>query len=246
MYQPLLLLVDDDVELVEMMREFLEPEGFTVDVAHNGAAFRAAAPAADLIILDVMLPGGSGFELLKEFRTRSAVPVIMLTAKDNDIDRVVGLEIGADDYVSKPFNPRELVARVRAVLRRTAGEAKTASGPPPAQPGTAAAGSSIMVSDVVLDPASRIARCRGQLLDLTSAEFNLLEFFLRKAGQVVGRDELSLATFGRQDVTKVDRNVDTLVSKLRRKLDPDEGIEFRIKTVRNAGYIYTLTADKGS
>jgi DNA-binding response OmpR family regulator len=244
MDQPILLLVDDDVELVEMMREFLEPEGFTVEVAHNGATFRAAAPAADLIILDVMLPGGSGFELLKEFRTRSAVPVIMLTAKDNDIDRVVGLEIGADDYVSKPFNPRELVARVRAVLRRTGSESKLASKFPPTQPGVPSTGSWITVGDVVLDPASRMARCRVQLLDLTSAEFNLLEFFLRKAGRVVSRDELSMAAFGRQDVTKIDRNVDTLVSKLRRKLDPDEVIEFRIKTVRNAGYIYTVTAHK--
>ena len=235
MKPPRLLLVDDDVDLVEMMREYLEPEGFVIGAAHDGAAFWAAEPAAaDLVILDVMLPGRSGFELLKDLRKRSEVPVIMLTAKDNDVDRVVGQEIRADHNVSKPFNPRELMARVRAVLRRTGGEARA--------PGAAAL---MAVGDVELDPSSREAWCRGQLLELTTAEFNLLDAFLRKAGDVVGRDDLSHAAFGRQTGTKVDRNVDTLVSKLRRKLDPVEGIEHRIKTVRNAGYIYVLPTGNG-
>jgi len=236
---PRLLLVDDDVELIEMMREYLEPEGFTVAAAHDSAGFWGATPdTADLIILDVMLPGRSGFELLKELRKRSEVPVIMLTAKDNDVDRVVGLEIGADDYVSKPFNPRELVARVRAVLRRTKAEPKAAAEP--------ACTPRLVIDDVELDGAARQAWCRNALLDLTSAEFSLLEFFLGKAGQVVGRDELSQAAFGRQNGNKIDRNVDTLVSKLRRKLDPDESTEYRIKTVRNAGYIYVLLGGKPS
>ncbi|HLN23581.1 MAG TPA: response regulator transcription factor [Patescibacteria group bacterium] len=240
MNPPRLLLVDDDVELIEMMREYLEPEGFTVSAAHDSAAFWAATPdAVDLVILDVMLPGRSGFELLKEFRKRSEVPVIMLTAKDNDVDRVVGLEIGADDYVSKPFNPRELVARIRAVLRRTKAETKPVASAPACAPRLA-------IDDVELDASSREAWCRNALLDLTSAEFGLLEFFLGKAGQVVGRDELSQAAFGRQNGNKIDRNVDTLVSKLRRKLDPDEGTEVRIKTVRNAGYIYVLLGGKAS
>ncbi len=233
-----LLLVDDDVELVEMMREYFEPEGFKVDAAHDSAAFWAADPvAADLIILDVMLPGRSGFELLKEFRKRSNVPVIMLTAKDNDVDRVVGLEIGADDYVSKPFKPRELVARVRAVLRRTN----------PADSNLSAAASSprLGAAGIELDRSSRNAWCRGQPLELTTAEFNLLEFFLRNAGAVVGRDDLSQAAFGRQNGAKIDRNVDTLVSKLRRKLDPDDGVECRIKTIRNIGYIYLLPTGDG-
>jgi two-component system response regulator CpxR len=174
-----------------------------------------------------MLPGRSGFDLLRDFRKESEVPVIMLTAKDNDVDRVVGLEIGADDYVSKPFNPRELVARVRAVLRRTATTAKAASDPVPR----------LTADDIDLRPSSREAWCGGRALDLTTAEFNLLEAFLRRAGQVISRDDLSQAAFGRQTGAGIDRNVDGLVSKLRRKLDPDTAAE-RIKTVRNAGYIY--------
>ncbi|HXP98350.1 MAG TPA: response regulator transcription factor [Telmatospirillum sp.] len=234
---PCLLLVDDDVELVEMMREYLEPEGFTVKAAHNSAAFWAADPVAtDLIILDVMLPGLSGFELLKDFRKRSDVPVIMLTAKDNDVDRVVGLEIGADDYVSKPFNPRVLMARIRAVLRRTTTDSK-----PPATPGSTL---KLTAGDVELDRSSREARCRGERLDLTTAEFNLLEIFLRNAGEVISRDDLSQAAFGRLNGAKVDRNVDTLVSKLRHKLAPAEDIENRIKTIRNVGYLYVLPTSK--
>lgn len=238
-HSPRLLLVDDDVELVEMMREYLEPEGFRVEAAHDGASFLAQAPdSADLIILDVMLPGRSGFEILKDFRKQSNVPVIMLTAKDDDVDRVVGLEIGADDYVSKPFNPRVLVARVRAVLRRTSGEEK-----PPVE---RAPGAALKAGDVELDPASRQARRDGAPLDLTTAEFNLLEVFLKNAGEVIGRDALSQAAFGRHTGARADRNVDTLVSKLRRKLDPDDAIECRIKTVRNAGYIYVLNGGKPS
>ncbi len=232
---PRLLLVDDDVDLVEMMREYLEPEGFQVDAAHDGAMFRAANPAAaDLVILDVMLPGHSGFDLLRDFRRSSDVPVIMLTAKDNDVDRVVGLEIGADDYVSKPFNPRELVARIRAVLRRTNPDGNRAA--------AGEAAGRLVIGDVQLDSSARQAWCRGALLELTTAEFNLLAIFLERAGQVVSRDDLSQAAFGRQTGAKVDRNVDGLVSKLRRKLDPEGIVEERIKTVRNAGYIYALAA----
>ncbi|PWC91529.1 hypothetical protein TSH100_00930 [Azospirillum sp. TSH100] len=246
---PRLLLVDDDVDFVEMMKEYLEPEGFRVDAAHDGRMFRSLMPqSADLILLDVMLPAASGFDLLREFRRLSNVPVIMLTAKDNDVDRVVGLEIGADDYVSKPFNPRELVARIRAVLRRTGAER---TGPEPV--GTSAAISShadtatprLRVGDVELDPAARQAWCRAAALELTTAEFNLLDRFLRQPGQVVSRDDLSLAAFGRQISNKLDRNVDGLVSKLRRKLDPDGGGEERIKTVRNAGYLYVLSIQAG-
>lgn len=229
---PELLLVDDDTELTEMMREYLEPEGFKIHVAASGLEFQnRSLDTVDLIILDVMLPGRSGFELLKDLRKKSTIPVIMLTAKDGDVDRVVGLEIGADDYISKPFNPRELMARVRAVLRRTAQEVAPAPS------------NQLLVGDITLAPSTRIVLCRGQSLDLTTAEFNLLEFFLQRAGQAVGRDELSLAAFGRRQGTMIDRNVDTLVSKLRRKLDPDAGHEYRIKTVRNRGYIYTLPVD---
>ena len=232
-----LLLVDDDVELVDMMREYLEPEGFTVDMARDGSALRPPiAVATDLILLDVMLPGTSGFDLLRQIRRESAVPVIMLTAKDSDIDRVVGLEIGADDYVAKPFNPRELVARIRAVLRRAN------AAPEPFVPSSACP--TLTAGEIVLAPSSREAWRGQQPLDLSTAEFNLLEHFLRNRGTVVNRDDLSRAAFGRQAGSKIDRNVDTLVSKLRRKLDPERGLEFRIKTVRNAGYIFALGPDR--
>jgi DNA-binding response OmpR family regulator len=182
----------------------------------------------DLVVLDVMLPAVSGFEVLRRLRQTSNVPVIMLTARGEEVDRIVGLEIGADDYVPKPINPRELVARIRAVLRRVA-------------PGGAAPGGDVAVGEIRLNPPSRNAWAREQKLDLTTAEFNLLEHLLRHAGKVVSREELSAAAFGRQSgIGAADRNVDTLVSKVRRKLGPASDLDQRIKTVRNVGYIYAL------
>jgi DNA-binding response OmpR family regulator len=229
-----ILIVDDDVEFADMVREYLQPEGFAVELAHDGSACFAAAPESmDIIVLDVMLPGQSGFEILKELRRRSLVPVLMLTARDTDTDRIVGLEIGADDYVPKPVNPRELVARIRAILRRsaTAGAALDSA-------------ADLVVGDVHLNAASRTAWCDGRLLDLTTAEFNLLEYLLRKPGKIIPRDELSAAAFDRRDASKIDRNVDTLVSKLRRKLGPAREFEDRIKTIRNVGYLYALTLER--
>jgi DNA-binding response OmpR family regulator len=221
-----ILLVDDDRDLTEMIREYLEPEGFAVDVAHGGdGLLTGEIDSHDLILLDVMLPGVSGLELLKQLRQRSGVPVILLTARDGDTERVVGLELGADDFVPKPFNPRELVARIRAVLRRGAG---------------GRAGFDLVVGDLHLNAAARSVRCAGRPLDLTTAEFNLLEHLLRNAGQIVTRDELSAAAFARQQSSRIDRNVDTLVSKVRRKLDPQGDLERRIKTVRNVGYLLAL------
>ena len=222
------LLVDDDVGLVEMIGEFLELEGFAVDAVHDGpSCLRYGAENVDLVVLDVMLPALSGFEVLRRLRQTSPVPVIMLTARGDDVDRIVGLEIGADDYVPKPVNPRELVARIRAVLRRTASE------PAPA--------ADIAVCGIRVNPASRNAWVDERKLELTTAEFNLLEHLLRNAGRVVSRDELSAAAFGRQgSAGAADRNVDTLVSKVRRKLGPASDQDQRIKTVRNAGYIYVL------
>ncbi len=223
-----ILLVDDDVSLTEMIREFLELEGFTVDVVHDGpACLSGELQATDLIVLDVMLPALSGFEVLRRLRQISSVPVIMLTARSDDVDRIVGLEIGADDYVPKPVNPRELVARIRAVLRRT-------------MPSGAAPAGDVTVGEIRVNPASRNAWANERKLELTSAEFNLLEHLLHHAGRVVSRDDLSLAAFGRQVSAAADRNVDTLVSKVRRKLGPAEDQEQRIKTVRNAGYIYAV------
>ena len=226
-----ILLVDDDVNLADMIREFLELEGFTVTAAHDGpAGLAAASDGIDLIVLDVMLPGLSGFEVLKRLRQGSNVPVIMMTARGEDVDRIVGLEIGADDYLPKPVNPRELVARIRAVLRRTEARWLAPSG-------------DLAVGGIRLDPASRTAWSQERKLDLTTAEFNLLEHLLRNAGRVVSREELSAAAFGRQSsVGGADRNVDTLVSKVRRKLGPASDLDQHIKTVRNVGYIFAQPA----
>jgi two-component system response regulator CpxR len=225
-----ILIVDDDVELAAMLREYLELEGFSVQAVHDGqAAFDCKPEAKDLIVLDVMLPSLSGFEVLKKLRQFSDVPVIMLTARDNAIDRIVGLEIGADDYVSKPVNPRELVGRIRAVLRRTA-------------PHEVAPTTELVVGDIRLNPGSRTAWSHGEELDLTSAEFTLLEHMLRNAGRIITRDDLSATVFGRQYTVGADRNVDTLVSKVRRKLDPEGDHDNRIKTVRNVGYMFAIPA----
>ncbi|MEE3624422.1 response regulator transcription factor [Nitrospirillum sp. BR 11752] len=224
-----ILIVDDDIALAEMLREYLEQDGFAVDLAHDGAAcFDHAPEGQDLIVLDVMLPRLSGFDVLKRLRQRSDVPVIMLTARDDDVDRIVGFEIGADDYVPKPVNPRELVGRIRAVLRRVNG-------------GTAKATADLQVGGVRLNPTARTA-WRGEIrLDLTSAEFSLLEHMLRNAGRIIPRDELSTAAFGRHQAAGADRNVDTLVSKVRRKLDAvTDDADQPIKTIRNVGYLYAL------
>jgi two-component system response regulator CpxR len=218
-----ILVVEDDVELARMLEEYLAPEGFAVTLLHDGReAAATAASGFDLMVLDVMLPHRSGFDVLRTLRRSSDMPVILLTARDNETDRVVGLELGADDYVPKPFNPRELVARIRAVLRR----GLRASGPD----------ARLLVGDVALDPHSRAAMRAGRRLDLTSAEFDLLERLLRRAGQPVSREELAQAALGRTGVSGLDRNVDTLVSKLRRKLGQDD----LVKTVRNVGYLYAV------
>lgn len=224
-----ILIVDDDVKLADMIREFLELENFAVETVHDGpACLRSNLQNIDLVVLDVMLPGLSGFEVLRSLRQNSNVPVIMLTARGEDVDRIIGLEIGADDYVSKPVNPRELVARIRAVLRRIVSSGRSLTG-------------DLAVGEIRLNAASRDAWSHEEKLDLTTAEFNLLEHLLRNAGRVVSRDELSAVAFGRQPSERsIDRNVDTLVSKVRRKLDPQNDPDQRIKTVRNVGYIYAL------
>jgi two-component system response regulator CpxR len=223
-----ILVVDDDVPLAEMIGEYLRPEGFDVDLVHDGAEAMAMNLAGfDLVILDLMLPNRSGFEVLKAYRRSGGTPVILLTARDTETDRVVGLEIGADDYIPKPFNPRELVARVRAVLRRT----NSANSLPP----------EIRLGDLTVNPAARAATLGGAALDLTTAEFNLLERLLQRAGTAVSRDELARAALGRHYGDGIDRNVDTLVSKLRRKLGGDD----RIKTVRNTGYLYAVPSEAG-
>ncbi len=225
------LIVDDDVELCGMLVEYLEPEGFKVDTAHDGerGAERALAGDFALIILDVMLPEGNGFEVLRRIRAGARTPVLMLTARGEDVDRIVGLELGADDYLAKPFNPRELVARIRAILRRThpaGGEAST-----PAKPERLALG------DVELDAGTRTVRCRGEAVELTATEFNLMDVLLRNAGRIVKREDLSQRVLGRE-FRPYDRSIDVHVSSLRRKLGHEVAGTERIKTIRGVGYIY--------
>lgn len=226
---PHLLLIDDDVELCQMLTEYLTGEGFAVTSVHDGvkALERLNAGGFDAVILDVMLPGMNGFDVLREFRQSAQTPVLMLTARGEDVDTVVGLELGADDYLPKPCNPRVLVARVRALLRRSGGERSTAV---------------VEVGDVVLDTAARRVTVGGEEVVLTAAQFALLEQLLRHAGTVVDKDALSRHALGRE-LLPFDRSIDMHVSHLRRKLGPLPDGGARIVTVRGAGYQYTRQSE---
>ena len=214
-----LLIVDDDTELCSLLKEFLEREGYSVQYVNEGreGLEQAQQGGYDLIILDVMLPGMDGFEILKRLRAGSRVPVLMLTARGEDVDRIVGLELGADDYLPKPFNPRELSARVKAILRRT--EAKSNRG-------------RVDVNGVTLDPGTRAVVCDGKPVEVTTLEFDILEQLMRNAGHVVSRDGLMESLYNRK-ATPFDRSIDMHVSHLRRKL---EGSRSVIKTIRGVGY----------
>ena len=227
-----ILVIDDDVELCHLVGEYLRAEGFITESVHEGESGLEKATAGEyvLAVLDVMLPGINGFEVLRRIRAVSRLPVLLLTARGEDVDRIVGLEIGADDYLPKPFNPRELVARIRAVLRRTRGEGSGA----PAAP--------VSVGDVELDPATRTVRLDGKLVDLTSVEFNLLEVLLREAGRVVPRERLVNAVLSRK-FSPFDRSIDMHVSKVRKKLGDTDSDE-HIKTVRGVGYIFARPREK--
>jgi len=224
------LVVDDDVELCDLVKEFLQPEGLQVEAVHNGnrGLERALSGEHALVVLDVMLPGMNGLDVLRKLRATSTVPVLLLTARGQDVDRIVGLELGADDYLPKPFNPRELVARIRAILRRTKG----GEGGERQAPQT-----SVRVGDVELNPATRTVLRGGEAVDLTAVEFNLLDVLLREAGRVVTRDELAKIALGRM-FSPYDRSIDMHISKLRKKLGEDGKGGERIKTVRGVGYIY--------
>ena len=229
------LVVDDDVELCELVSEYLTQEGYAVECVHDGTGVpdRVAAETPDLVILDVMLPGLNGFEVLRRIREQSQTPVIMLTARGEEVDRVVGLELGADDYLAKPFSPRELTARMRAVLRRV--HLAAAAG----ESGRAEA---LTVGDLHLDLGARTVRVRGEEVRLTGIEFGLLERLVRSAGTIVDRGDLSREVLGRRAST-FDRSLDVHLSNLRRKLGLlGDGSE-RIKTVRGVGYIYVRPAE---
>ncbi len=232
-----ILVIDDDVELCDLLKDYLKLEGFEVEAVQNAeaGAGRALSGEHALVVLDVMLPGISGFEVLRRIRERSGIPVLMLTARGDDVDRIVGLEMGADDYLPKPFNPRELVARVRAIKRRTAPEAAKAGS-------AGGAADRINVGDIELDRASRRVLRSGQDIGLTAVEFNLLEELLIAAGQLVSREDLSKKVLG-HGLSPYDRSIDVHVSNLRKKLGRDACGTERIKTVRGMGYIYARSQD---
>ena len=221
-----LLLIDDDLELCELLAAYLGGEGFCVDFAHGPTSDieRALSGNYALIVLDVMLPGTNGFDLLRRLRAASTLPVLMLTAKGSPLDRVLGLELGADDYLPKPFDPQELAARIRAILRRTAPKSR-----PPDR---------IVLGDLEVDPGARMVRRQGISVPVTTVEFDLLEVLARAAGHVVSRERLAREVLGRE-FSPFDRSVDTHVYNLRRKIGPHQDGSERIKGVRGIGYLYT-------
>ena len=222
---PSLLVSDDDIELCDMLRSLLEMEQFAVTMRHDVVSGLAEALSGRhcLVVLDIMLTGGDGRALLRDLRTRSKVPVIMLTARGEATDRISGLEDGADDYLSKPFNPGELIARIRAVLRRHAPQAPACI---------------LVIGDLTLEIANRRALRDGASIDLTSAEFDLLAVLLRRAGDCVTRDDLSQQALGRP-MGPMDRSIDNHMSNLRRKLGPHADGRERIRNIRSVGYCYT-------
>lgn len=227
---PRLLVVDDDRDLCHLVTQYLEPEGFTLSVVHTGGEGVKTAVEGnyELIVLDVMLPDKKGFDVLREIRARVRTPVLMLTAKGDEFDRILGLELGADDYLPKPFSPRELIARISAILRRSGwqSEGSTASRPP-----------AIRSGDIELDLAARTVSKAGELLKLTSAEFDLLRAFFESPGQVLTREALVENVLDRK-FSPFDRSIDLHISNLRRKLGPQNDGAERIRSVRGIGYLY--------
>lgn len=228
-----LLVVEDDGEMRNLVARLLREAGFRVSAARDGRemweAMESPAGPPDLVLLDIMLPGASGLDLLRRLRERGRTPVMMLTARGEEMDRVLGLELGADDYVAKPFAPRELVARVRALLRRAA---PTEAAPDPRSRRIAFAG-------WVLDTARReLVSPDGVSVDLSGAEYDLLLAFLEHPGRVLSREQLLEVAKRRVGVDPFDRTVDVQVSRLRRKIEPEEGSPPLIKTVRGSGYVF--------
>ncbi|MEP6850754.1 MAG: response regulator transcription factor [Acidobacteriota bacterium] len=224
-----ILIIDDDEELCDLVSEYLTVEGFQTEAVNDGIAGLEKAKSGnyDMAILDVMLPRMNGFEVLRHLREQSKLPVLMLTARGDDMERIVGLEIGADDYLPKPFNPRELVARLRAIMRRSGGEDNGA-----------VAAEKLQVGDVELSASSRSAKLNGEELTLTSVEFDLLTELVKHAGKVVRKEDLSENVLDRK-LSPFDRSLDMHISNLRKKLGNHKDDSERIKTIRSVGYIYT-------
>jgi len=219
------LLVEDDARLAALTREYLGGHGVAVEVVSDGRRGLAAAQRGgwDVVLLDLMLPGLGGLEICRELRARSDVPIIVLTARGEEADRVMGLELGADDYLAKPFSPRELLARIRAVTRRAKGRAGPALRP-------------LKVGGLVIDPSARSVSLRGRPVELTAYEFALLHALAGRAGRILSRDQLMEFARGSAE-DSFDRSVDVHVSRLRQKLGDDPKRPRLIKTVRGAGYV---------
>ncbi|MCI7478920.1 response regulator [[Pasteurella] aerogenes] len=227
-----LLLVDDDIELVELLTELLRLEGFQVEIAHNGQqALNKLDSSYDLVLLDIMMPVLNGVETLKQLRQRFDIPVMMLTARGNEIDRVLGLELGADDYLPKPFNDRELVARIKAILRRTAAnssEVKKAA----LQDVTV-----IEYEGITLQIGSQQAFYAGKNLNLTGTEFALLQILIANPGRILSREYLNMKVLSKP-LTPFDRAIDMHMSNLRKKLPPKADGSSWFKTLRGRGYLF--------
>jgi two-component system, OmpR family, response regulator CpxR len=225
-----ILIIDDDEELCDLVSEYLTVEGFETNAVHDGAAGleKARSGEFDMAILDVMLPKMNGFEVLRSLRESSKLPVLMLTARGDDMERIVGLEIGADDYLPKPFNPRELVARLRAIMRRIHATE---------EPGLSK-NEKIQVGDIELSGSSRSVKLGGEELNLTSVEFDLLMELVKNAGTIVRKEDLSETVLERK-LSPYDRSLDMHISNLRKKLSNHSDGSERIKTIRSVGYIYT-------
>jgi two-component system, OmpR family, response regulator CpxR len=222
---PKILAIDNDIELTKLLTTYLESENFSVESVHDGETGlkKALNQSFDAIILDIMLPHKNGFLVLKTLREHQTTPVLLLTARTDDIDRIIGLELGADDYLLKPCNPRELLARLRAILRRT--------------PKTPPVRSIMEQSNITLDAAKRHVQKAGENIELTNTEFNILEMLMRSKGQAFSKEELTEYVLGRK-FNAYDRSIDVHISHLRNKLGTNSKNEPILKTVRGFGYIF--------
>lgn len=226
--KPRLLMVDDDVELCELLGDYLTLEGFELEFAHNAdeaAEMLKRSERYKLMVLDVMMPGKTGLELLQEIRPKVQLPVIMLTGRGEDIDRILGLEMGADDYLSKPCNPRELLARIRAVLRRSGSQQRKTLFPEQI----------VAMHGITLDPGIREVTANEQMLDLTGTEFNVLAYLLANAGTAISKEQLTELVLHRK-LAAYDRAIDVHVSRVRQKLANYLDGKELIKTIRGVGY----------